>query len=115
MLIRWLVNTVFILALPNIVPGVEVKNFFAALIAALVLGVLNALVRPILVLLTLPVTIVTLGLFLLVINALMVWITSAILPTFEIPTFGTALLVALLFWAFGLITNLLTKSAKAST
>jgi len=70
LLIVWLINALALLALPYLVPSVQVESFYTALIAALLLGLVNSLVRPLLVLLTLPVTVVTLGLFVFVINAL---------------------------------------------
>jgi putative membrane protein len=74
-----------------------VQDFTVALIAALVLGLVNTLVRPILVLLTLPVTIITLGLFILVINGLMFWVVANFVSGFYVASFGTAMLAALLY------------------
>jgi putative membrane protein len=79
LLAKWLLNAAALLAVAHLYTGVEVRSFSAALIAALVIGLFNAVLRPILVLLTLPVTIVTLGLFLFVINALLFW--AAVLYT----------------------------------
>ena len=70
-LIVWLINTVALLALPYLMTSIRISGFWTALIAALVLGLVNALIRPVLVLLTLPVTLVTLGIFILVINGLL--------------------------------------------
>ena len=72
-LIVWLINTVALLALPYLMTSIRISGFWTALIAALVLGLVNALIRPVLVLLTLPVTLVTLGIFILVINGLLFW------------------------------------------
>jgi putative membrane protein len=83
--------------MPYILPAVQVRDFGAALIAALVLGLLNAIVRPILVVLTLPVTMITLGLFILVINGLMFWLVSRLLDGFQVASFGWAIVAALLF------------------
>src|SRR6185436_5173588 len=69
----WLINTLALLALPYVIPRVKVDTFMAALIAALVLGLINTLIRPILILLTLPATLLTLGLFIFVINGLLFW------------------------------------------
>ena len=88
----------------KIVPGIEVKGLGNALLAALVLGVINALVKPIFVILTLPITILTLGLFLLVINALLLRLAAALVPGFTVRSFGAAFLGALLLsiFSFGL-------------
>jgi len=75
-LLAWAINAGVLLLLPYILPAVQVKDFTSALIAALVLGLLNAIVRPILMVLTLPITVITLGLFLLVINGLMFWLVE---------------------------------------
>ncbi len=95
-LIRWLVTSLTILMIPALVSGVQVKGFGSALAAAAVLGVLNAIVRPILILLTLPLTIVTLGLFILVINALLFQLAGAIIPGVQIDSFWSALFASLI-------------------
>lgn len=94
LLVRWLVLTAAVAITAYLLPGVSVDNFTAALIAALVLGIVNTLVRPILVLLTLPVTIVTLGLFILVINAALVLFTANVVSGFHVASFGWALIFA---------------------
>src|SRR5271166_1883378 len=96
-LLNWLITTLAVLAAAYLLPGVTVKNFFAGLLTALVLGLVNAILRPILVILTFPLTLLTLGLFIFVINALLVLLTSAIVPGFEVRSFGWALLFSLLF------------------
>ena len=96
-LLNWLVTTLAVLVAAYLLPGVTVKNFFAGLLTALVLGLVNAILRPILVILTFPLTILTLGLFIFVINALLVLLTSAIVPGFEVRSFGWALLFSLVF------------------
>jgi putative membrane protein len=96
-LINWLVTTLAVITAAYLLPGVTVRNFLAGVLAALVLGLINAVLRPILVILTLPLTVVTLGLFIFVINALLVLLTSAIVPGFEVRSFWWALLFSLLF------------------
>ena len=96
-LINWLVTTVAILISAYLLPGVSVRSFGAALVTALVLGLINAFVRPILVILTLPLTILTLGLFIFVLNALLVLLTGAIVPGFSVQSFWWALLFSLVF------------------
>jgi len=83
--VRWLLLAAALLLVAHLYPGVQVANFTAAMIAALVLGLLNALLRPILVLLTLPVTVLTLGLFLFVINALMFYFAASLLTASTSP------------------------------
>jgi putative membrane protein len=101
--IRVLVNAVGIWLATEIVPGIVTRSAGTLLAAALVLGLVNAIVRPVLLVLTLPLTLVTLGLFLFVLNALCLWLTSAVVPGFEVrgfwSAFGGALIVSLLSWA----------------
>lgn len=97
LLLVWLVNALALLALPYIVGGVQIAGFGTALVAALVLGLVNALIRPVLVLLTLPITLVTLGLFILVINGLLFWLVASFLDGFAVSGFGSALFGALVY------------------
>ncbi len=101
-LIRVVVNALAIWLAMEIVPGIEARSATAVIAAALVLGLVNAVVRPVLLVLTLPLTLVTLGLFLFVLNALCLWLTSAIVPGFEVrgfwPAFWGALIVSALSW-----------------
>jgi putative membrane protein len=87
----------------NLYGGVMVSSFGAAMVAALVMGLLNAVVRPILVILTLPLTLVTLGLFLFVINAAMFWSAAAVLDGFQVQGFGAALIGSLIYTLLGLV------------
>ncbi|MBI4435732.1 phage holin family protein [Candidatus Uhrbacteria bacterium] len=113
-LFRWVINAVALLVVANVVPGFGVDTFYSALIAALVLGLVNALIRPLLFILTLPVTILTLGLFTFVINALMILLVSTIVKGFTVEGFIPALLAALLLWVISLGTNWLIKQSKES-
>lgn len=101
--IAWLINAVALLAVPYLMHSVQVDSFGAALIAALILGFVNAVVRPVLVLLTLPVTVVTLGLFILVINGLMFWIVAQLVTGFHVAGFwsavGGAIVYSIISWA----------------
>lgn len=97
LLVVWLLNTVALVAVAYLMPSVRIESFGAALIGALVLGLANAVVRPILVLLTLPVTILTLGLFLLVINGAVFLGVSRLVSGFEVAGWGSAILAALLY------------------
>ncbi|WP_017522498.1 phage holin family protein [Pusillimonas noertemannii] len=105
-LLIWILNAVALLIVAYILPGITVASFWSALIAALVLGLLNTLVKPVLILLTLPVTIVTLGLFLLVINALVFWFAGSVLKGFHVNGFWWALLGALVY---SIIAGLLSR------
>ena len=101
--VRWLLLAAALLLVAQIYPGVQVAGFGTAMIAALVIGLFNALVRPILVLLTLPVTILTLGLFLFIINALMFYFAAAVLDGFHVDGFAAALIGSLLYSLCGLV------------
>jgi putative membrane protein len=103
LLARWLLLAAALLLVAHIYPGVVVTSFGSALIAALVLGLLNALLRPILVLLTLPVTVLTLGLFLFVINALMFYFAAQLLDGLNVNGFVAALIGSLLYSLCGLV------------
>ncbi|MFG6447469.1 phage holin family protein [Roseateles sp. BYS180W] len=99
---RWLLLAGALLLLASLYSGVQVKGFGAALLAALVLGLFNALLRPVLVLLTLPVTVLSLGLFLFVINALLFWGAARLLDGFGVTSFWAALLGSLIYSALGM-------------
>lgn len=101
-LVRWLIITLAILIVPHLVSGVRVEGFGTALLAAAIIGVLNALVRPVLIILTLPLTIVTLGVFILIINALLFQLAGAMVSGLQIDSFWSAffgsLVVTLVSW-----------------
>lgn len=105
MLLRWLLNALALLFVSYILPGFHVDSFWSALITALVLGLMNAIIRPIIILLTLPINILTLGLFTLVINGLMILLVSTIVRGFTVDSFGAAVLGSLLLWAISWLTN----------
>ena len=102
-IVRWLLLAAALLLVAYLYPGVTVMSFGAAMIAAFVLGLLNTLLRPILVLLTLPVTVITLGLFLFVINALMFYFAAAMLDGFQVAGFVAALIGSLLYSLCGMV------------
>ncbi|MCC7151922.1 MAG: phage holin family protein [Rubrivivax sp.] len=102
-LMRWLLLAAALLLLDRVYDGVEIAGFGTALIATFVLGLLNTLVRPLLVLLTFPVTLLTLGLFLFVINALMFWAAASLLDGFHVAGFGAALIGSLLYSACSVV------------
>lgn len=103
LILTWLLHAAALLALAHIYHGVEVKDFRAALTAAFVIGLFNLVVRPALVVLTLPVTFLTLGLFLFIINALMFWAAAGLLEGFQVRGFGSALLGSLIYSALGVL------------
>jgi putative membrane protein len=90
------VTAALLLLVANLVRGVHVQGWGPAILGALVLGLVNAFVRPVMVLLTLPLTVLTFGLFLLVVNALMLWLVAALVPGIRVQGFGAALLGSLL-------------------
>ena len=114
LILRWIVNALALMLTAFVVPGFGVTSLYTALIAALVLGLVNALVRPLLFLLTLPVTLLTLGLFTFVLNALMIWLVSTIVKGFTVEGFVPALLAALFLWAVSVATNWLLDQARYS-
>lgn len=103
LLTRWLLSAAALLLVAYLYTGVEVRSFTAALVAAFVIGLLNTVVRPALVVLTLPVTVLTLGLFLFVINALMFWAAASVLDGFQVRDFTAALIGSLLYSVVGMV------------
>ena len=103
LLLTWLINALALLAIKYILPSITVDSFVTALIVAVVLGLINTLIRPIFVLLTLPVTILTLGLFLFVINGLLFWAVGSFVPGFHVAGFWAgvfgAIIYSLISWA----------------
>jgi putative membrane protein len=97
LLLVWLINAVALLAVAYLVPSISVDGFTTALVAALVLGLMNTLVRPVLVLLTLPVTLLTLGLFILVINGLLFWMVGSFIEGFVVGGFWAGVLGAVVY------------------
>jgi putative membrane protein len=103
LIIRWLLLASALVLLTQWDSGIQVHGFGAAMLAALVMGLLNAFVRPLLILLTLPVTVLTMGLFLFVINALTFQMASGLLDGFQVRSFGDALLGSVLYSLWGLV------------
>ncbi|MFA6969934.1 MAG: phage holin family protein [Gallionella sp.] len=100
LLLVWILNALALIAVANFVPGIHVGGFAAALVAAFLLGLVNTLIRPLLLLLTLPVTLVTLGLFIFVINGLLFWLVGSVLRDFVVDSFWHGILGALLYSLF---------------
>ena len=107
LLLLWLLNALALLAVTYIMPSIQITGFIWALVAAVVLGLLNTLVKPILAILTLPITILTLGLFYLVLNGFMFWLASAFLPGFRVDGALSAILGALLYSVIAWVLSLL--------
>jgi putative membrane protein len=105
LLARWIVNSAALMLVAYLYPGVSVNDWAAAFGAALVLGLVNAVVRPLLIILTLPATLLTLGLFLFVINALLFWLVAEIVRGFTVSGFGAALVGSILYSLITLLTS----------
>ena len=110
LILRWLITALAVILAAYVVPGITVSGFYTALIVALVLGIMNALVRPILIFLTLPINILTLGLFTLVLNALLFWFVSTVVKGFEVAGFASAFWGALVVWCVSWMANALIKN-----
>lgn len=108
-LIRWIINALALILMSHVIKGIEVDHFFAAFVAAAVLGVINAVLRPILLLLTLPITILTLGLFVFVINGLMLYIAGSVVRGFHVsgfwPSVFGALFLSVISWMVNAFIN----------
>lgn len=101
---KWLLSAAALLFVAYVYAGVQVSSFTGALLAAFVIGLLNAVVRPVLVVLTLPVTVLTLGLFLFIINALVFWMAAALLgDSLQVRGFGAALIGSLIYTVLGMV------------
>jgi putative membrane protein len=114
LLLRFLINAAALYCIALYVPGIHANGIGAALLAALIFGVVNAIVRPIALLLTLPLTIVTLGLFVIIVNALMFWLATWITPGFTVHGFRAALIGAIVMMIVGLITNHLLRGNRTA-
>ena len=113
-IVRWLLLAAALLLVAHLYPGVVVKSFGSAMLAAFVLGLLNTLLRPVLVLLTLPVTLLTLGLFLFVINALMFYFAAEMLDGLQVAGFTAALIGSLIYSLCGMVIDVAMERLFAS-
>ena len=107
LILIWMCNALALLAVAYLLPGINVDGFTSALIAALVLGLINTLIRPLLILLTLPITVLTLGLFILIINGLLFWFAGSVLRGFEVSGFWVGVMGALLYSILSSVFSLL--------
>jgi putative membrane protein len=105
LVIRFIINAIAFYLIATYVPGFHIHSFGTALIAALIFGIVNAIVRPILFLITLPLTIVTLGLFIIVLNALLFWLTVVLVPGFTVDGFTPALIGAIIMMIVSFLTS----------
>lgn len=111
LLVRWIVMTLAVMLVANVVPGIAVRDFYTALIVALVYGLLNAIVRPLLLILTLPINLLTLGLFTFILNALLFWLVARIVPGFNVAGFAPAFWGALILWAVSYLTSAMVRES----
>ncbi|MCX7188577.1 MAG: phage holin family protein [Proteobacteria bacterium] len=109
----WILNALALLAVAYLLPGIRVDGFFSALIAAMLLGLINVFLRPLLILLTLPVTFVTLGLFVLVINGLLFWFAGSVLKGFDVSGFWAGLTGSLLYSALSFILSFMLRKKNS--
>lgn len=105
LILRWIINALALLIVANIIPGFVIGSFYTALVVALVLGLVNATIRWVLVVLTLPINVLTLGLFSFVINALMILLVSTIVKGFDVAGFWPAFWAAIVLWLISVVTN----------
>lgn len=105
-LFRWLLSALMFLVIANVVPGIHVESFVTALLLAVVWGIITMVLKPILLILTLPINILTLGLFTLVINGFLFWFLARLVPGFTVASFGTAVLGALALSLLHIIVHL---------
>lgn len=107
-ILRFIISGAFVMLLSNFLPGIVVKDYGTALIVVIVLSLCNMIIKPVLIFLTLPITIITLGLFLLVINVVMVYITDYLVDGFVVNGFFNALIFSLLLSLLNSVAHMLT-------
>jgi putative membrane protein len=112
LVLKWALNSFALFFVMKLISGIQIDRFQDLLLATLVLGLLNAFLRPVIILLTLPVTMVTLGLFTLVINAFMFALAAYLVPGFHVTGFGAAFVAALLFSMFSFVLNMIFGTRK---
>lgn len=110
LVLKWALNSLALFVVMKLVPGIHIDKFTALLMATLVIGLLNTFVRPILVLLTLPVTFMTLGLFTLVINGIIFYLAAHLVSGFRVDGFGVSLLAAILFSCISFVLSLVFRT-----
>ena len=113
--LRWVVNALVLMLIPYVVNGVTVDSFYIALVVAIVLALVNSFLRPVLMVLALPVNILTLGLFTLVINGFCFWFISTFIKGFNVTDFWAAFWAALVYAIIAIIINSITGSAEEAS
>lgn len=108
-IVNWLINAVALYVAASLIPGVVVEGAGSLLVAALVIGLVNAVIRPVLLLLTLPITVLTLGLFYFVLNGLMLYLAAALTPGFALAGLGSAIIGALVMSVVATLLHLFVK------
>lgn len=112
-IITWLISSISLIIVAYIIPGISFTSFSVILFSAIILGIINAIIRPLIIILTIPINIITLGIFTFFINALMFWIVHLIVPGFQITNFMTAFWGAIIYLIINLILNIIfTKDNK---
>jgi putative membrane protein len=111
-LLRLIINGIVFYLIAMYVPGIHANSFGAAVLAAFIFGIVNAIIRPVVLLLTLPFTILTLGLFIIIVNALMFWLATWIAPGFRVDGFTPALIGGVIMMIVGFITNHLLRERR---
>ena len=111
-LLQWALNALALFVTPEIVTSLHVSDYKSAIIFALLLGLVNTFIRPLLILVTLPITVLTLGIFMLVINGLMFWLVTGLVSGVSVPNFGTAFAAALVYSLFTWLIELALGSTK---
>lgn len=114
LLLRWLLNALILLLVSYIVPGIHFANNWSLFLTVIVFGLINALIRPLVIILTIPVNILTLGLFTLIINALMFWLTASIVKGFEVANFWAAFWGALVYWLLVMLIDSFSSKDNAT-
>ena len=112
LLVRWIVNALALLLVSWLVPGIRANSVVVLFVAAAVLGLLNAVLRPVLVVLTAPLWIITFGLFLIVVNAVMLWLAAVLVPGFTVDGFLAAILGAIVLSVVSLFTGSIGRKEK---
>ncbi|MFA7404534.1 MAG: phage holin family protein [Pelobacteraceae bacterium] len=107
LVLKWALNSFALFFVMKLIPGIQIDRFQHLLLATLVIGLLNVFLKPIIVLLTLPVTVMTLGLFTFVINGVIFYLAAQLVPGFHVTGFGSAFIAALLFSIFSFVLNML--------
>lgn len=116
LLLVWLLNAVSLIVVAYVIPGITVSSFGSALIAALLIGLVNVAIKPLIVLLTLPVTVVTLGLFLIVINGFLFWLVSRMMDGFSVSSVLVGILGALIYSLIsGVLTSMVSTTSTVAT